>query len=57
MTAWIQFMIFVFGAIFWWKYGGLDRQEGTKSGPIGVGQASQPTKQKKLQKMQKMPLK
>ena len=24
-TAWIQLMICLFGAIFWWKYGGMDR--------------------------------
>ena len=27
LTAWTQFMIFVFGAIFWWKHGGLDRSQ------------------------------
>ncbi len=51
MTIWTQLMIFLFGAIFWWKYGGLDRQESSKSGTKEAGQGSRQTKPKKLQKM------
>ena len=27
MTAWIQCMVLLFGTIFWWKFGGMDRSQ------------------------------
>ena len=27
MIAWINFMVVVFGSIFWWKHGRMDRQQ------------------------------
>ena len=36
MIAWINFMVVVFGSIFWWKHGRMDRQQMKKK---KVGQA------------------
>ena len=51
VTAWIQILICIFGAIFWWKHGGLDRSQEGANDSIQAATQEPRRREKKLQMM------